>query len=190
MAHNDRRHVLNRSGDLGGFHHLKAGPHAELTASAAPGQRGVRLRRDVLDSSRSRGSLLLAALCESASVWADRADATCKRVRVGMLCSVFGLTCARFGWRELSESSRSIRCGLSHLGRSMCSRGSSSCRRRTPRSSCWPRSASSGALPERAWRIAIALTMPIRELLCQCERLLPAGEAMCTWLGWGKAIRA
>jgi hypothetical protein len=45
-------------------------------------------------------------------------------------------------------------------------------------------------LPERAWRIAIVLTMPMRELLCQRERLLPAGEAMCAWLAWGEAIRA
>jgi hypothetical protein len=32
--------------------------------------------------------------------------------------------------------------------------------------------------------------MPMRELLCQRERLLPVGEAMCAWLAWGKAIRA
>jgi hypothetical protein len=31
--------------------------------------------------------------------------------------------------------------------------------------------------------------MPMRELLCQRERLLPAGEAMCAWLAWGKEIR-
>jgi hypothetical protein len=32
--------------------------------------------------------------------------------------------------------------------------------------------------------------MLMRELRCQRERLLPAGEAMCVWLAWGKAIRA
>jgi hypothetical protein len=46
------------------------------------------------------------------------------------------------------------------------------------------------ALPERAWRIAIVPTMPMRELLCQRERLAACGEAICAWLAWGKAIRA
>jgi hypothetical protein len=46
------------------------------------------------------------------------------------------------------------------------------------------------ALPERAWGIAIVLTMRMRELLCQRERLLPAGEAMCALVARGKAIRA
>jgi len=32
--------------------------------------------------------------------------------------------------------------------------------------------------------------MPMRELLCRRERLLPAGEAMRAWLAWGKAMRA
>jgi len=32
--------------------------------------------------------------------------------------------------------------------------------------------------------------MPMRELLCQRERSLPAAEAMCASLAWGKAIRA
>lgn len=34
------------------------------------------------------------------------------------------------------------------------------------------------------------LVMPMRELLCQRERLLPAGEAIRAWLAWGMATRA